>query len=290
MVCVLAHGVLEFLEEHPVDLHPLVADGLFLDRGEDVRAQVLVGAHHNHRACVTAVLGALALGSRELQHLVVVELLLEILAVGEEVEELVGGLLRLRDAILEAVIEKLFEEVVLARAAPLDLDEVGRREDRAEQAEVEDVRAVVAGGHHADRHADAGLAGLVSGQEVGRAEQVVVGEVDGELLGVGDLRGDLHGEVGLVLAGEHAVGHLVEDLRQLGGVVLADREDDRLADLPADRIAQGVFQEGLAEELVGGVGEEALLELALLESLLLVFAGIVLELDDETHPRRAARW
>ena len=41
---VFAHGVLEFLEEHPVDLHPLEADGLFLDRGEDVRAQVLVGA------------------------------------------------------------------------------------------------------------------------------------------------------------------------------------------------------------------------------------------------------
>ena len=98
-------------------------------------------------------------------------------------------------------------------------------------------------------------------------------EVDGELLGVRNLRGDLHGEVGLVLAGEHAVGHLVEDLRQLGGVVLADGEDDRLADLAADRIAQGIFQKGLAEELVGGLGEEALLELALLEGLLLVFAS-----------------
>ena len=106
-------------------------------------------------------------------------------------------------------------------------------------------------------------------------------EVDGELLGVGDLRGDLHGEVGLVLAGKHAVGHLVEDLRQLGGVVLADGEDDGLADLAADRIAQGVFEEGLAEELVGGVGEEALLELALLEGLLLVLAVVVGERDDE---------
>ena len=59
----------------------------------------------------------------------------------------------------------------------------------------------------------------------------------------GDLRGDLHGEVGLVFAGEHAVGHLVENLRELGGVVLADGEDDGLADLAADRIAQGVFEE-----------------------------------------------
>jgi hypothetical protein len=80
------------------------------------------------------------------------------------------------------------------------------------------------------------------------------------------LRGDLHGKVRLVFAGKHAVGHLVEDLRQLAGVVLADGEDDGLADLAADRVAQGVFQEGLAEELVGGFGEEALLELALLEA------------------------
>ena len=44
------------------------------------------------------------------------------------------------------------------------------------------------------------------------------------------------------------IGHLVEDLGQLGGVVLADGEDDGLADLATDRVAQGVFQEGLAEE------------------------------------------
>ena len=164
---------------------------------------------------------------------------------------------------------------MLAGAAPLDLDEVGRRENRSKQTEIEDVGAIVAGGHHANRHADTRLAGLVSGQEVGRTEQVVVAEVDGELLGVGNLRGDLHGEVGLVLAGEHAVGHLVEDLRQLGGVVLADREDDGLADLPADRIAQGIFQKGLAEEFISGLGKESPLELPLLEGLLLVFASIV---------------
>ena len=64
---------------------------------------------------------------------------------------------------------------MLAGAAPLDLDEVGRREDRSKQTEIEDVGAIVAGGHHANRHADARLAGLVGGQEVGRTEQVVVG-------------------------------------------------------------------------------------------------------------------
>ena len=76
-------------------------------------------------------------------------------------------------------------------------------------------------------------------------------------------------------------GHLIEYLRQLGGVVLADGEDDRLADFAADRVAQRVFQKRLAQELVGGVGEETLLELALLEGLLLVFAGVIGERDDE---------
>ena len=80
-------------------------------------------------------------------------------------------------------------EAVLARAASLDLNEVGRREHRAHEGEVEDVRAVVAGGHHADGDADARLAGLVGVEEVCGAEQVVVGEVDGVLLGDGPLLG-----------------------------------------------------------------------------------------------------
>jgi hypothetical protein len=37
-------------------------------------------------------------------------------------------------------------------------------------------------------------------------------------------------------------------------------EEDRLPDLPADRIRQGVFEEGVAEEPVGGFGEESLFE------------------------------
>jgi len=53
------------------------------------------------------------------------------------------------------------------------------------------------------------------------------------------LRRDLHGEVGLVFAGEHAVGHVVENLRELGRVILADSKDNGLADLAADGIAQG---------------------------------------------------
>jgi hypothetical protein len=72
--------------------------------------------------------------------------------------------------------------------------------------------------------------------------RLLLAEVDGVLLGVGYLRGDLHGEVGLVLAGPEGVGQFVEDLGQLGGVVLADGEDDGLAEFAADRVAQAFFR------------------------------------------------
>ena len=86
---------------------------------------------------------------------------------------------------------------------------IGRREDGAKEAEVEEVRAIVAGGHHADGDANAGLAGFVGGDEVGGAEQVVVGEIEGVLLRTVHLRGDLHGKVGTVFAGEQEVGNFV---------------------------------------------------------------------------------
>ena len=61
----------------------------------------------------------------------------------------------------------------------------------------------------------------------------------------------------------------------------ADREHDGLADFATDRIAQGVFDEGLAEERIGGIAKETSFELALLECLLLVLACVVSEGDDE---------
>jgi len=75
---------------------------------------VLVGASHDDRACTVAGVDGRARGSRELQYLVVVELRLEVPAVGEEVEELERGLLWARDAVLEVVVENLFEGNTLA--------------------------------------------------------------------------------------------------------------------------------------------------------------------------------
>ena len=66
--------------------------------------------------------------------------------------------------------------------------------------------------------------------------------------------------------------HLVEDVGQAGGVVLADGKDDGLANFTADGVAQGVFEKGLAEKRVGGVGKESLLELALFVGFLVIFA------------------
>ena len=174
---------------------------------------------------------------RELQHLVVVELGLEVFAVAEEVEQLERGLVRRGDRGFQVGIQDMVAEVVPAGAAALDLDEIGRREDGPEQTQVQDVGTVVAGRHHTDGHAHARLACPVRGQKVARPEQAVVGEVDGELLGVRHLRRDLYREVGSVFSGKQAVGHPVEDLRQRGGMLLADREDDGLADLAAHRVA-----------------------------------------------------
>ena len=58
---------------------------------------------------------------------------------------------------------------------------------------------------------------------------------------------------------------------------------------PLIGIAQGVFEEGLAEELVGGVGEERLLELALLVRLSCWSSPfVVLELRRRSPLRKAA--
>ncbi|MFM9969146.1 MAG: hypothetical protein ACKVQK_12200 [Burkholderiales bacterium] len=123
--------------------------------------------------------------------------------------------------------------------------------------------------------------GLDGGNEIARTEQVVIAEVDGELLRVGYLRGNLHGEVRLVLTGEHAVGHLVKYLRQLRGMILAHRKNNRLTDFATNRIAKRVLDERLAEQLIGVRREETLFELALTEGLLLIIASVIRECDDK---------
>ena len=58
-------------------------------------------------------------------------------------------------------------------------------------------------------------------------------------------------------------------------------KNDRLAYLAADGIAQGILQEGLAEDLVRVFGKEPLFERALFEGLLLIFTRVVGEGHDE---------
>ena len=203
---------------------------------------------------------SLASGLGQLDDLIVVVLGLKVFAVAEEIEQLESRLVRLDDVGCQRGVEELVAEAVFARTAPFDLDEIGGRENRAQEAEVEEVRAVVAGGHHADGDADASFAGEIFRREVTGTEQIVIGKVDGELLGIGHLRRDLHGEVGLVFPRKHLVGHHIKNLGEPGRVALADCKDDGLAQFAADRIAQGVFEKGLAEQVVGGIGEEAIFQ------------------------------
>ena len=102
---------------------------------------------------------------------------------------------------------------MLSGAAPLDLDEIRRREYRPEQAQIENVGAVVASGHHADGHAYPRLTRPVLAHEVAGPPKVIVGKVDRELLGIHHMRRNLNRKVRLVLARKHAVGNLVEELR-----------------------------------------------------------------------------
>ena len=67
-----------------------------------------------------------SLETRHLQHLVVVELRLEVFAVAEEIEELERSLIRFSHPIRDAEIKQLVEEVVSARTPALNLNKIRR--------------------------------------------------------------------------------------------------------------------------------------------------------------------
>src|SRR3990167_2749593 len=59
---VFPHGVFKPLEEHAVDFHAFSCDLLNTQRGDDVAAEVFVGATDHYGAGTAAILAALALG------------------------------------------------------------------------------------------------------------------------------------------------------------------------------------------------------------------------------------
>ena len=65
------------------------------------------------------------------------------------------------DSGFQRVVKKQVKKVVLTGAPPFDLDKVGWRKNGTEEADIENVGAVVAGGHHADGDANPRLAGFV---------------------------------------------------------------------------------------------------------------------------------
>ena len=60
MVSSFAHRVPELLEEHPVDLHPLVTHVLFAYRGDDVGPEVLVSTIDLNRPSATLTTAPMA--------------------------------------------------------------------------------------------------------------------------------------------------------------------------------------------------------------------------------------
>src|SRR5258708_2814538 len=163
---------------------------------------------------------------RQTDHLIVVVTVLEIFTIREKIEELELFLLRLFNHLSQPWVKKLFAEIMLASTAPLDLYKVSGRENRPEQAKIKNIRAIVAGRHHADGDAHTCLACSVRGQEISRTQKIVVGEIDGQLLCVPDVGRYLNGKIRLVFAGEHLIRHLIQYLGQLGSVMLADSEHD----------------------------------------------------------------
>ena len=68
------------------------------------------------------------------------------------------------------------------------------------------------------------------------------------------------------------MGQLVQQLRDFGGVWLAHCKHNGFAKLAADGVAQAMFEQGFAEQAVGGLREKPLFKALLLEALL---AGLV---------------
>ena len=128
--------ILEFLKEHTVDLHALIPMVSSLMEERISVAKMFIGAGDHGRGWYsTHRRGSDLRGRGSFHHLVIIELLLKVFAVGEEVEELESGLLRLQDDSLRLFVKKLLEEVVLAGTTTFDLDEVGRREDRSKKSQ-----------------------------------------------------------------------------------------------------------------------------------------------------------
>ena len=128
-------------------------------------------------------------------------MLFKIFTVGEEVKELKGYFIFI-DPFPAAALLKKVAEGEDARAAALDLHKVGGQEDGAHKAQVEQVLAVITGGHHTHRHAHARAAAGVGGQKARFAVKVVVGKLHSHVLRAGDKGRDLHGKIGIVFAGE----------------------------------------------------------------------------------------
>jgi hypothetical protein len=142
------------------------------------------------------------------------------------------------------------------RAPALYLDKISWGKNGTHQTEVEDIGAIVSGGHHAYGYADPRFTGNIGAFKISGTGKPVVGKIDGELLGVAYPGTDLNGKIGVVFSGKQFVGVLVQQLGNFGRVILGYTEHNGFACLAAYGVPQGMVQKGPAEGPVGTFGKE----------------------------------
>src|SRR3989344_3953446 len=139
-----------------------------------------------------------------MQNLVVVILFLEVFAVSKEIEQF-EVLLWNSHILYFTALPLLMRESVFSSTAPLNLNEISRREYGAHQSNIQYVFTVVACGHHPNCYANSRFAGAVSLQELCVPVKVIISKTYSKALRIGNVRGNLHSKIRIILSRKELV-------------------------------------------------------------------------------------
>ena len=82
---------------------------------------------------------------------------------------------------------------------------------------------------------------FVAAQKFCASVKIVVGKIDRHLLGILNIRSNLYGKIRIVFVRPALMRHLIQGLRDFGGVLLADAKHNRFPDFTADRVGQSIL-------------------------------------------------
>ena len=174
------------------------------------------------------------------------------------------------------MVGEILRKLVLSRAASFHLDVVRGRLDRPAETQVQQVGAVVAGGHHGDGYAHPGLAGFVAWNcWICPIQAIRVGEGSTHFGGAVHVMGDLYGEIGAVFPRPPRVSDIVEFVGELRRLRSTHAVNDAFADDVCFRLAQRVRDVTLREFPIGVRGQERAAVVFLVKRQVDVFAGFV---------------